>query len=117
LETFRFYFDRRKTKTAVYVRFIDVYLEDISVTTFQRRKGGRWGWYLAAEERGRSGYFGEIHLVASRVRPDLVAHELTHVLIDWLGGRPINARNEERICRLFDELTRNFWREYAKVST
>jgi hypothetical protein len=109
LETFRVYFSRRRW-------YLAVYLEPVTPATFQRRGGGRWGWYLATDGRARKGQFGEIHLVESRVREDVVAHELAHVLFDWLGGRPVlTDRFEERVCGLFDELTRHFWKEYEKA--
>lgn len=103
---FRVWFNRRK-------QWIDVYLDDVHPTTFDRRGGGRWGYYVPAVDRNmRLGHLGDVHLVASRVRVDVVAHENMHVVVDRLGA--ITSRNEERAARLMDELTRNFWREYKK---
>lgn len=97
-------------------QYFVVYLEDVTPTTFHRRGGGRWGFWLGADERKeRSGLFGELHLVAERVRNDVVAHELFHVVADWLNGKAIVPQTEERAALLMDELTRNFWREYGKA--
>ena len=109
---FTFYFNRRR-------QWIDVTLHDVSPQTFVRRNGTRWGYYQSETLRNdRRGKFGEIHLVASRVTPDLAAHELFHLLADWLRckGMTITPQNEERLAWLFDEMTRNFWREYGKVT-
>ena len=60
----------------------------------------------------RRGLFGEIHIVRSRLRHDVVAHELLHLWIEWLRARnvTITERNEENLALLYDELTRRFWR-------
>lgn len=101
------FFNRRR-------QWIDVYLDDVHPNTFERQGGGRWGYYLASADRNpRHGHYGDTHLVCSRVRADVVAHELEHTVIDRLA--PITTRNEERAARLMDELTRNFWREYEKL--
>lgn len=109
MQDFRVPFNRGK-------QYFVVYLEDVTPTTFHRRGGGRWGFWQASDERNdRLGLFGEMHLVAERVRNDVVAHELFHVVADWLSGKAIVPQNEERLARLMDELTRNFWREYGKA--
>ena len=109
---FRFYFNRRK-------QWCDVVIHDVSVDTFVRHNGTRWGYYQAESERhNRRGKFGEIHIVLGRVTADLVAHELFHLFADWLRCKDmqITPKNEERLAWLFDEVTRNFWREYRKVT-
>lgn len=110
MENFRIYFDRRR-------RWVCVYLHDVAPQTFERRGGGRWAYFEPAAERGRYGVLGELHFVSSRVRPDTVAHELIHVLADWMRekGMTFSERSEERIAVMYDELTRNFWREYGKA--
>lgn len=108
--TFRVRFNRRQ--------WLDVFIHDVSVDTFVRRNGTRWGYYQAAEERqNKAGKFGEIHIVSGRVTPDTVAHELDHARWDWIFSNDItpSTRNEERLCKLLDEMTRNFWREYSKL--
>ena len=96
---------------------MDVFLHEVTPETFNRRGGGRWGYYLACDSRGRRGKFGELHIVRRRVREDVVAHELFHLLADWLQFRKVelNDRNEEKIAVWMDELTRSFWREYKKL--
>lgn len=108
--SFKLFFNRRK-------QWVCVYLEDVHPETFKRNGGGRWGYYLQNGERGRAGLFGEIHLVRSRVRSDGVSHELIHLLADYLRARgtAITVYNEERIAELFDNWTRQFWREYGKI--
>jgi len=109
MESFRVYFRKRK-------QFFDVYLHFIHPNTFQRKGGGLWGYYQPYKERGRFGLFGQIHLVRSRVRVDVVAHELDHLRCDWIFTNKIklSTRNEEWFCKFGDELTRKFWREYDK---
>ena len=107
---FRVYFNNRR-------QWLEVVLHDVSPSTFKRWSGTPWGYYQAAAERkDRSGKFGEIHLVRERVRHDLAAHELFHVLADWLGCKnmQITSQNEERLAGLFDEMIRNFWRAFER---
>ena len=109
--TFRVYFNRRK-------QLIDVILHDVHPNTFERRGGGRWGYYDEASGRNlKKGLFGEMHLVKSRVRSDTVAHELFHLLCDYIRSREVylSNMNEEYYALKFDEFTRNFWREYKKL--
>jgi hypothetical protein len=107
---FRLYFNRRK-------QFVDVYLHPVTPGTFERRGGGRWAYYSPCSERSRVGLFGEIHIVESRVRPDVVSHELIHLLCDIMRSRGMawTDRSEERIASVYDELVRSFWREYGKI--
>ena len=110
-ESFRVFFNRKR-------QFFDVYLHDVSPNTFNRKGGGRWGYFVATWEHPRRGKFGEIHLVKSRVRPDTVSHELDHLRCEWMFKRWIilTPKNEEQWCKFGDELTRNFWREYGKYN-
>lgn len=106
---FRVYFNHHR-------QWFDVHLEDVHPDTFNRHNGSRWGYFQANYEFPRRGLFGEIHLVASRVTRDLVAHELLHLWIEWLRTKDITIvpQNEEKYVVLFDELTRRFWKEYEK---
>jgi len=63
------------------------------------------------------GLFGEVHLVKSRVRPDLIVHELEHARVEWMwnNGITITRQNEERMTEFLDELVRKFYREYDKL--
>lgn len=106
---FRFWFNRRK-------QWCDVYLDDVTPETFDRRKGGRWGWFRASWENPRLGLFGEIHFVASRIREDVIVHELDHLRAEWMfaKGRKYSRYTEERWALFLDALMRSFLREYRK---
>ncbi len=108
-ESFRVFFNRKN-------QWFNVFLHDVSPNTFQRRKSGRWGYWLATWSNPRRGLFGEIHLVRSRVRPDVVVHELDHLRCEWLFARnmAITPKNEEWWCTFGDELVRKFYREYER---
>jgi hypothetical protein len=108
--SFRVFFRRKQ-------QFYDVYLHNTTPTTFNRRGGGRWGYFVPRWENPKVGLFGEIHLVQSRVRYDSVQHELDHLRCAWIFGNRVNlsTRNEEWFCRFGDELIRNFYREYKKI--
>lgn len=109
MEPFRIYFNRRK-------QWLEIYVEDVSPETFKLKGGGRWGYFLPKWEKSRKGFFGEVHLVRSRIRPDLVVHEMFHVVCEWLRARYVNltARNEEDMAELLDELVRKFYKEHHK---
>lgn len=108
---FRLTFNRRK-------QWVDVTLWDVHPSTFASWQAGRWAYYQAAADRSKCGKFGEIHFVASRVRADVVAHELIHLLCDIMRTRGMNwtERSEERIAAIYDGLVSSFWREYGKVA-
>lgn len=97
-------------------QFFNVYLHETSPTTFYRNGGGRWGYFLPRWEHSKRGWFGDVHLVKSRVRVDLVSHELDHLRLEWIFANEIwlSTRNEEWFCKFGDELIRNFYREYDK---
>jgi hypothetical protein len=109
-EAFRLYFNRRR-------QFVSVFFHEVSPQTFHRRGGGRWAYYIPAQVQGRQGKFGELHFVSGRVRHDVVAHELFHLLVDRMRvcNMTMSDRTEERLAIMMDELTRSFWREYSKV--
>lgn len=111
LRSFRVFFRRKRY-------FYDVCIHDTHPSTFERKGGGRWGYFKASGEWPiRVGFVGEIHLVASRVRVDSVSHELDHLRCSFLrrNGIVLNTRNEEWYCKFGDELIRNFYREYRKL--
>jgi len=107
--SFTVYFRKRR-------QWFNVYLHETSPETFNRNGGGRWGYFVPRWEHSKRGWFGDIHLVKSRVRVDLVAHELDHLRFEWIFGNEImlSRRNEEWWCKFGDELIRNFYREYDK---
>ena len=112
MEAFRVTFNRRQ-------QWVSVHLWDVHPNTFASWDAGRWAYYQAEQERGRCGKFGEIHFVKSRVRPDVVSHELIHLLCDIMRSRGMSwtDRSEERIATMYDELVRSFWKSYGKVSS
>lgn len=99
------------------IQWVDVYLHDVHPDTFQKRKGGRWGYYINWTERSKQGKFGELHFVKSRLRFDTIVHEIEHMRIDWIWSRgdTITRKNEERYTTLLDELVRKFIRELRKT--
>ena len=107
--TFKVYFNKKR-------QFVDVYIHEMSHETFNRKGGGRWAYFQSAWENSKWGLFGELHFVESRVREDVVVHEMLHVLIEWMwsNGFTITRQNEERMCEFLDELVGKFYREYRK---
>lgn len=92
-------------------QYFDVYIADSQRKFMAREKC--WAYYNPQEERkARRGLFGSVHF--SKVGSGLVAHELLHMLIDWIkaGYGKITDRNEERIVLMYGEMVRNFWRKY-----
>lgn len=111
MEEFTIHFNKKK-------QFITVFLWDVHPNTFANWKAGRWGYFIAKWENPKVGFFGEVHLVESRVRPDLVVHELDHVRTEWMwaNGTTITRKNEERMTEFLDKLVGSFYREYLKLS-
>ncbi len=105
MEEFTIYFNKRR-------QWITVHLWDVHPTTFAKWKGGYWGYYESKYENPRDGKLGEIHLVKSRIREDLVVHEFFHALCDWSNARglPMNPRHEERLACILDEMVGKFYR-------
>lgn len=98
----------------------DVYYYDVHPRTFERwaetSYGFYWGYNPEKEKGIYSGYFGELHFVKGVAQLDTVEHELEHLLMDWCKTRKMNMnanRNEERICQLRDELSREYWRAWG----
>lgn len=89
---------------------------DVHPDTFQNWGGGRWAYFEQCWESPRSGKFGDLHLVRSGVREDTVAHEMFHVLCEWLWANrtAITARNEEYFATFLDRLVGRFFRQYRK---
>jgi len=110
LDEFIIYFNKKR-------QWIIVYLDDVTPQTFNKRGGGHWGWFIAKWENPKIGFFGEVHLVKSRVREDLVVHELDHVRTEWMwaNGETITRKNEEKMTEFLDQLVGGFYREYKKL--
>jgi hypothetical protein len=111
MDEFLVYFNKRK-------QWLRIVLWDVHPTTFDRWKAGRWGYFIAKWQYPEIGEFGEVHLVRSRVREDLVVHELFHALIEWMWAnrKPISSGTEERFATILDTMTRNFYKEYNKLN-
>lgn len=106
---FRVYFNRHR-------QWLEVTLWDVHPNTFARWKAGRWAYFLATWSDPKSGLFGELHFVTSRLRFDTVSHEIFHVLAEWMFANrdPLSPKNEEKYASLFDELSRKVVREIRK---
>ena len=107
---FRLYFNRRK-------QFAEVFLWEVHPNTFANWGGGRWGYWQPVQDRTKYGKFGELHFVKSRIRIDVIVHELDHLRTDymWSIGETITRRNEEKYAKFLDELVRRFVRELRKA--
>ena len=106
---FQVYFHRKQ-------QWLDVYIEDVTPETFARHDGGRWAYFSYTRPHTRTGLFGDLHFVKSRLRQDVVAHELLHVLLQLIESRngALNERTEEHWCLQYDSLTRAFWKAYKR---
>ena len=87
------------------------------------RKNQCHAYYIAAEERKqRRGLFGYIYLSELNFSPmahELVAHEVQHLIFDWVltrKGMTINEKNEERIATMTGEISRRLWRKFERWS-
>ncbi len=86
-----------------------------------KRKNQCHAYYIAAETRKqRQGLFGYIYLSELNFSPlahELVAHEVQHLIFDWVltrKGMNLNEKNEERIATMTGEITRRLWRKYER---
>ena len=106
---FTFRFNRNK-------QWVCVFLHDVHPTTFASWGAGRWA-YFQASPTPKYGLFGELHFVKSRLRMDTIVHELYHVHAEWMWshGETLTRKNEERMAKFMDEITRKFLRELKKV--
>lgn len=110
MDKFSFYFDKGK------LLWIDVYLYDVHPNTFASWRAGRWA-YWQPEDPCRSGLFGSLHFIRSRLRLDTISHELDHVRQEWLWANRSawTGKNEEAIVEVKDRLLWRFLRELAKI--
>ena len=88
-----------------------------------KRKNQCHAYYIAAEERKqREGLFGYVYLSELNFSPmahELVAHEIQHLIFDWVltrKGMRLSERNEERIATMTGEIARRFWRKSERWS-
>jgi hypothetical protein len=67
--------------------------------------------------------FGYVYLSELNFSPmahELVAHEVQHLIFDWVltrKGMRLTERNEERIATMTGEIARRFWRKYERWSS
>lgn len=111
---FRVYFNNNKQWVNIYVAHDPAWF---------KRKNKCHAYYIAAEERKqRQGLFGYIYLSELNFSPmahELVAHEIQHLIFDWVltrKGGNINEKNEERIATMTGEITRRLWRKFERWS-
>jgi len=109
---FRVYFNDDKQWVNIYVAHDPAHF---------KRKNECHAYYIAAEERKqRQGLFGYIYLSELNFSPmahELVAHEVQHLIFDWVltrKGGNINEKNEERIATMTGEISRRLWRKYER---
>ena len=57
-------------------------------------------------------FFGEIHLVLNKFGVGIVAHELTHFLLNWL--REHLDSDDEKICLLIGNMNKKFWNAFYR---
>lgn len=98
-------------------QYVEVFLHEVHPNTFQRKKGGRWGYFIATWKNRNSGKFGEIHFVKSRLRFDVIAHEILHALMEWRweNGETFTRKNEERLIGYLDRMVWRFLKELKKI--
>ena len=107
--SFRLYFNNKKSWT-------DVYLWSVHPNTFANWDAGRWGYWTKCEPDQKTGLFGELHFVKSRLRIDTIEHELNHLRQAWLRAN-LNAwtgRNEESVIEFGDRLLWGFLRALSR---
>lgn len=111
-DEFKIYFNRRK-------QWIKVFLWDVHPSTFANWNQTRWGYFLATWQNPKSGEFGEVHFVKSKLpnHEDTVAHEMFHAVCEWMWANrtALTSNNEERMAMLLDRLVGSFYREYRKL--
>jgi hypothetical protein len=109
---FRVFFNGNKQWVNIYVAHDPAHF---------KRKNQCHAYYIAAETRKqREGLFGYIYLSELNFTPmahELVAHEIQHLIFDWVltrKGMTISEKNEERIATMTGEISRRLWRKYER---
>lgn len=107
---FLLYFNRRR-------QFAKVYLWDAHPVTFYNWNETRWGYFLPTWKFIRSGEFGELHFVTSRLRVDTIYHELDHLRREWIwcARNEWTGRQEESLVCFMDKLYYEFIRQLSKI--
>ena len=75
------------------------------------------GAYIAFPGRGRSGLFGEVHLLRDMIGAGYVSHEIMHLIYDWMSDRDMKEFKSglclnERVAYLMSNVTTDFWNEF-----
>jgi|GEM_PF-2303484 len=75
------------------------------------------GAYIAFPGRGKTGLFGEIHLLLNMIGAGYVAHELMHLIYDWMSDRDMKEFTSglclnERTAYLMSDVTTDFWDKF-----
>ena len=109
---FRVYFNENKQWVNIYVAKSPAWF---------KRKNQCHAYYIAADIRKqRQGLFGHIYLSELNHSPmahELVAHEVQHLIFDWVltrRGMRITEQNEERIATMTGEISRRIWRKFER---
>lgn len=107
---FTLYFNKKR-------QWATVHLWSVHQNTFANWDFGRWGTFEAKWENPKSGLFGELHFLKSRLRVDTISHELDHLRAEWVWAnrKAWTGRDEERFIEMGDELLGRFLRNLAKI--
>ena len=97
-------------------QWINVTVWDVHPNTFERWNKTRWGYFQPTWKSTTTGEFGELHFVKSGVRFDTIAHEIFHVIMEyvWANRTAVTSKNEEKYATMTDELCRKLEREFKK---
>jgi len=82
-------------------------------------EGGKYAaCYLAMDsievdgERLIPVFYGEMHLVQKRFGVGVIAHEITHCLLNWI--RDHEDIEDEEVCVIAGEMNRKFWNSFYR---
>lgn len=84
----------------------------------KREPGSYHGYYEPRDGRSRyRGIFGILHLRLGSLDDNLVAHEIYHLMADWMKSRnmQLSDKTEETLAWLNGELNGNFWKKYRNL--
>jgi hypothetical protein len=102
-------------------QFVDVFvwktLDGLYDNTHFRDRGHYLGAYIGVPDRKKSGLFGEIHLWRDQIGAGYVAHEIMHLVFDWMVERDMREFHygkslNERSAWLMGDITTQFWNRF-----
>ena len=67
------------------------------------------GWDDLEQETLLPKFWGEVHLTLKDIDVEVVTHELTHFLLNWMDA--VNDSHEE-LCLLMGRLNKKFWNAF-----